>query len=136
VFESPKLPHPFVIEPPLNQKNKFPPRSAFEFDLILFGDMNKKLPYFVYAFREMGQLGIGRRVNGQRGRFSLEKVFHREKIIYEKKDDRIQMPDVPDFDFQDLTASGQSGNCIRVTLVTPLRLKYKNRLTPDLRSKR
>jgi hypothetical protein len=40
-------PHPFVIEPPLTIKTHFPAGSGFNFSLLLMGDANNYLPYFI-----------------------------------------------------------------------------------------
>jgi hypothetical protein len=76
VFETPKAtagqgysrivapPHPFVIEPPLLTETRFPRDSSFDFSLLLFGEANRNLPYFIYAFEQMGKMGMGKKVNG------------------------------------------------------------------------
>ena len=71
VFENGDSLHPFVIEPPLDGERRFQAGEHFDCSLILFGETNEKLPYFVYAFEQMGQIGIGGRVNGSRGQFVL-----------------------------------------------------------------
>lgn len=53
-------PHPYVIEPPLTEKTKFEKGDCFDFSLLLFGETNDYLPYFVYAFENMGETGIGK----------------------------------------------------------------------------
>ncbi len=51
-------PHPFVIEPPLTIEKDLKKGSSFDFNLLLFGDVNKNIPYFIYAFDQMGEIGI------------------------------------------------------------------------------
>ncbi len=46
----PSPPHPFVIEPPATRRTHFLPGEAFNFRLLLFGQANQYLLYFVYAF--------------------------------------------------------------------------------------
>ena len=67
-------PHPFVIEPPLEDKREYAVGEMFESSLLLFGAANRSLPYFIYAFEQIGRIGIGRRVDGKRAAFDLEKV--------------------------------------------------------------
>ncbi|MFH1671912.1 MAG: CRISPR-associated protein Cas6, partial [Pseudomonadota bacterium] len=69
-------PHPFVIEPPLTTETRFPEGGPFDFNLLLFGEVNNNLPYFIYAFDQMGKIGIGKKINGKRGQFALNEVRH------------------------------------------------------------
>ena len=66
----PKVPHPFVIEPPLTEKQVFAPGESFSFHLILIGNAIDYLPYFIYTFTELGKQGIG----SDRGRYDLTRV--------------------------------------------------------------
>ncbi len=93
---SPRLaapPHPFVIEPPITGNTHFPESSTFEFNLLLFGEVNHSLPYFIYAFEQMGQIGIGRRINGRRARFVLESVNKGGQTIYNDTEKKLVQPD-------------------------------------------
>ena len=63
----PKVPHPFVIEPPITEKQSFEPGEAFSFHLILIGQAIDYLPYFIYTFTELGKQGIGQ----GRGKYDL-----------------------------------------------------------------
>ena len=67
-------PHPYVIEPPENTRTRFSKGEPFDFTVILFGRANDYLPYFIYAFEQMGRLGIGKRIEGKRPGFSLKYV--------------------------------------------------------------
>jgi hypothetical protein len=40
-------PHPFVIQPPEAAQTFYPAGAAFDFNLLLFGPVNARLPYFV-----------------------------------------------------------------------------------------
>jgi len=66
----PSAPHPFVIEPPASTQRLVAGGDPLDFGLVLVGRALDYLPYFVYAFVALGELGLGR----QRGKFSLEKV--------------------------------------------------------------
>ncbi|MFZ5646387.1 MAG: CRISPR system precrRNA processing endoribonuclease RAMP protein Cas6 [Bacillota bacterium] len=54
------VPRPFVLEPPLETRTEYGPGERIIFNLILFGKAVSYLPYFIVAFRELGELGIGR----------------------------------------------------------------------------
>jgi len=70
----PYAPHPFIIEPPLEKKNVYRPGEVIDFKLILVGSAVRYLPHFINAFIELGQRGIGRLVNGYRGKCMLNRV--------------------------------------------------------------
>lgn len=55
----PRVPHPFVIEPPLDKRLAYPPGSELTFHLVLIGRAIDYLPYFIYTFIELGNTGIG-----------------------------------------------------------------------------
>ncbi len=131
-FEMNTLPHPFVIEPPLTTKTDFSKGDGFDFNLLLFGPMNEKLPYFIYAFKEMGRVGIGRRVNGQRGNFALQEVKCDYGVIYDAREEKIILPNLQGTVIPKLGNFTGDKTIIKVNLITPLRLKYKNHLAPDL----
>jgi len=126
-------PHPFVIEPPLTTETEFLKGASFDFNLLLFGELNNSLPYFIYAFDQMGRIGIGKKIDGKRGRFVLKEVRHKEQIVYSDADQKLNAIDslnrlsIP-------AASDYSRNVfsLRLILETPLRLKFENRLKADL----
>jgi hypothetical protein len=124
-------PPPYVIEPPLETRTAYPSGSPFNFSLLLFGETNASLPYFVYAFEIMGASGIGKRIKGQRARFTLEKVTSRGNVIYENSTRKLlPVPAVdailhPDWQGPDCTA-------VSIQLLTPLRLKHNNTLSSRL----
>lgn len=127
------IPHPFVVEPPLTTKTHFLPGEAFDFNLLLFGRATEYVPYCIYAFDQMGQTGIGKRVNGRRAGFVLKEVRSGPggETIYSSQDQRLQrvnfsseltLPELPAADIRRIT----------IHLETPLRVKQENHLTADL----
>ena len=86
----PKVPHPFVIEPPITEKQSFKPDEEFSFHLILIGQAIDYLPYFIYTFTELGKQGIGQ----GRGTYDLLQVegigLGNETVpIYDNKDQKL-----------------------------------------------
>lgn len=141
VFETPitvnpennRVPHPFVIEPPLSTETHFPAGSDFDFNLLLFGDYNDSLAYFIYAFDQMGKVGIGKKVDYRRAGFVLEKVTSNGVTLYSGESKQLIKPHEAQSPTLTLDQSQPPGiNRISLTLETPLRIKYENRLKADL----
>jgi len=126
-------PHPFVIEPPLTTETHFQKGDSFDFQLILFGQTNDYLPYFIYAFEQIGNIGIGKRINGKRAHFILKDIKASGKKIYSHEDQILRKGNF----CQNLSLKND-GNLpkgsfrLRIVIETPLRLKFGNRLSADL----
>ena len=125
-------PHPFVIEPPLTMETRFSEGSSFDFHLLLFGKANHNLPYFIYAFEQMGKIGIGKRINGKRGHFSLEEVKADDRSIYSSADQTLKELNPFLLALKDAEDYPQSTFRLRLNMITPLRLKFENHLKADL----
>ncbi len=126
-------PHPFVIEPPPTPQQHFAAGESFDFSLLLIGDANSYLPYFIYAFEQMGQIGIGKKINGTRGRFLLEKVQCGDAVVYTSADPKLNMNQTPEnLGLQVSETDGDKDLCMKLVLETPLRLKFDNRLVAAL----
>lgn len=130
-------PHAFVLEPPSEGKTHYAPGDALECSLLLFGEVNVKLPYFVYAFQQMGRIGMGKRVNGTRGRFVLSRVRSGDRVIYTASDQTLDCSNA----WKTVSGTELSQTCaqrdsrpsrLRVVLETPLRIKFQNRLKAEL----
>ncbi|PIE68205.1 MAG: CRISPR-associated protein Cas6 [Deltaproteobacteria bacterium] len=122
-------PHPFVLQPSLSNRQAYPAGEALQCDLLLFGPVNENFSYFVYAFDQMGRIGIGRKINGKRAGFTLETVNHGEHVMYSANTRAIDQRRVADS--LTLTPGAVSSDDVlrlTVTLETPLRLKFKNRI--------
>jgi len=83
------IPRPFVLEAPARAEAVYPPGGSLRFSLVLVGRAIDYLPYFVVAFRELGNDGMGK----GRGRFNLASVWAhsdgREISIYSAEEGRI-----------------------------------------------
>jgi len=87
-------PHPYVIEAPPGERIRYRAGETFSFDLLLFGRANDSIPYFIYAFNEVGKSGIGSRIDGRRAGFSLVSVTSAGQLIYDGKENRMFPADV------------------------------------------
>lgn len=119
-----EIPRPFVIEPPLEVKTKYKKDETLEFNLILIGKAIEYLPYFVFTFKELGNIGLGK----GRGKFELFKIYNiKEELIYDAKDEILKNSDSK-LDIFNLLSN--FNNCSQLTLnfLTPTRIKIKNDL--------
>lgn len=121
-----RVPHPFVIEPPENSTNLVKKSETLSFGLILIGNAVDYLPYFIYTFERLGQIGIGK----GRGKFSLQSVNNEEKVVY-KKGILIKTPPKK---IEILTISAENLNIssLSIRFKTPVRIKYQRELVSDL----
>lgn len=126
------VPHPFVIKPPLTTRTRFVKGAPFDFDLLVFGEANKNLPYFVYAFETMGKMGIGKKVDGNRARFVLNEVRAGGDVIYTDKTPQLETSPPEQLTLEAPDSQEDQVFRLEITLETPLRLKFENRLQADL----
>lgn len=126
-------PHPYVIEPPLSSQIEYPAGDTFNFNLLLFGNTNESLPYFIYAVTQMGKIGIGKKRSGKRGQFKLEKVSANGRTVYALPDDRLYpLASIPELTIPQTAMDSRQVATVQITMDTPLRLKFKNKLKADL----
>ncbi len=125
-------PHPYVIEPPETERTRFQPGDSFEFALLLFGMANEYLPYFIYAFEQIGGLGIGKRVNGRAARFKLENVSSGGEPVYSSNDATLRAGSFTEELTEETLREGVPADEIELRLVTPLRVKFGNSLRAEL----
>ncbi len=130
-LKGPVAGHPYVIEPPLSQRREYAIGDRFDFNLLLLGDINDYFSFFVYAIESMGQMGVGRKIEGLRGTFEIMDIIAGGESIYdpaqkkftkEYKPESIYLPDSP---------SSLTGR-LDIEFLTPLRFKSGNSIRSDL----
>ena len=123
-------PAPYVLNPPLTNRQAFHPGDLLDFEIVLIGPAIEALPYFVYTFTELGRMGLGSR----RGKYDLVKVdLLRGTEARQIYDGRTQIlsaypPDTliePQPEEKGVTA-------LTLYFLTPLRLKIKGDLLTQL----
>jgi len=127
-------PSPFILEPPLETKTTFSKDDSFEFNLLLFGDINYNFPYFLYAVDQMGKNGVGKRIDGNRGQFRLKYVKFQNDILYSSKTqlcNSIKDIDHLTLDFP-ITNYVDEKYRLKIEIVTPLRYKIDNKVSSEL----
>lgn len=131
-IQSTNLPHPFVILPPLATKEVIESGEKLSFKLTLIGKGIDFLPYFIYAFDELGRTGLGR----NRGQYVLEKVTENRKDneIYTHTTQTLT-GDFQTISFPDLCKSNGQLKADELTLqfLTPTRILFHNQLAIDLK---
>lgn len=127
------IPRPFVIKPPLEETNLYPPGSRLVFDLVVVGKTQDFLPYFIVTFEELGRLGIGVR----RGRFrmlTLESLkadgsWHE---IFHCMDRMVTPPSSPLLPINLMHPGDDQVNALTIRFLTPVLLKQAGRwVKPD-----
>lgn len=136
-FDSPVLknlddiPRPFIIEPPLDTRRIVNKDEKLTFNLILVGKAIEYFPYFIVAFRELGEAGIGR----YRKKFILKEITtdscsnQVKGLIYSDEDSTIRNTEER-FSWLNLVEKShlrikrQKREKIFLNFLTPTRLKH------------
>jgi CRISPR-associated endoribonuclease Cas6 len=126
-------PHPFIIEPSLEEKTLYKPGEELSFRLILIGKAAEYLPYFIYAFDELGKQGIGK----GRGKYSLKEVSRiipgtAACVIYQGaqnvlRDDSRESALAAEAETEPLDRSS-----LTIKFITPTRIVKNEKLVSDL----
>lgn len=125
------VPHPFIIEPPIDERRHYGIDDRLDFILILIGRAVDYMPYFIFAFEEVGRVGVGK----NKGQYSLEKVISmnrdKEMLIYDGKSHFRD--DFNAIDSDEIINVGELPNSHRVKLrfLTPARIKYNGKFIDD-----
>ncbi|MCM8826482.1 MAG: CRISPR system precrRNA processing endoribonuclease RAMP protein Cas6 [Candidatus Omnitrophica bacterium] len=119
-----EIPRPFIIEPPLETKTNYKKDESLEFNLILIGKAIEYLPYFVFTFKELGNIGLGK----NRGKFELDRIcdFKKNKV-YDKEDDILRNFDSR-INFEEIINYYSNLDSLSLNFLTPTRIKIKNDL--------
>ena len=130
-------PHPFILEPSTNSRKSYRKGEDLSFGLTLIGRAADYLPYFIYAFEELGRIGIGK----GRGKYELREVaeeggegdvLQKKRVIY-SGDTKLLTQSKSPIRWADIVINHPPPpHVISVSFITPTRIKYKNSLTKDL----
>lgn len=121
------LPRPFVLQMSLEDKSLFSSGEPLELKLLLIGRGIDYMPYFIFAFEELGHLGIGK----DRGKFKLvsihdaytgSQIYACEDKVVKSEIKRLTMEDLKEIAKETFQNEG------RITFVTPFRTKYNGHL--------
>ncbi len=123
-------PHPFIIEPPTGQRRGYTPADEITFGLTLIGRAIDYLPYFIYAFEELGRAGLGK----GRAKFELVEVGFNEETIYDSETKTLKTFKSGVLSLEPDLLNSETDNSEPITLhfLTPTRIVYNGHLTLDL----
>ncbi len=122
------IPHPFVLEPPLNTKTNYKPGDLLSFNLILFGNAIDYLSYFIYAFEQMAEKGLGKGKN--RGKLIVQSIKRGRKIIYDGASKTIKEK-IKEKELK-IQNSKKKVNQVVIKFLTPVRIVYRGKVTKNL----
>jgi hypothetical protein len=128
-----QVPHPFVIEPPLEERQRYGTEDRLSFQLILVCRAIDYIPYFIFAFEELGRIGLGR----NRGEYKLEKVVSSgtndsEALIYDGKSHIRDDSQLIDLDHLFRDTSPLNYHQITLRFLTSTRIKSRGKLIKDI----
>lgn len=120
------IPRPFVVKPPLEIKTRYLPGESLVFDFVVVGEAINYLPYFIVAFRELGESGFGL----NRARCTLSSIealgLHGEVSAVYDGTEGVVRPPQQNLSWQEITARAASlGSPREITIrfLTPTTLK-------------
>ena len=124
----PSAPHPFVLEPPADDRQLYESGEELAVRLWLVGSAGEYLPYFIYAFDEMGKRGLGR----DRGKAVLTRVETGADAacLYTEETQNISgKPECWNAATIEARVEDLRGKPLKIYFETPMRVKSENRLT-------
>jgi CRISPR-associated endoribonuclease Cas6 len=146
-------PHPFIIEPPPEKRRGYKLGDEISFGLTLIGRAIDYLPYFIYTFSELGNIGIGK----AKGKYILKKVLsvkvsdegsviprfnrgiqdNKTEIIYSSDTKTLKSftPSIMSFPRKwesSLNFKSPNSELLTLNFLTPTRIIYDGHLTLDL----
>ncbi len=124
-----EMPHPFILEPPLEERTSYLPGETLTFSIVLVGSGAKYWNSIVQAVKKLGQIGLGKNCSRGLGRFDLISVVSQGQKIY---DDNVRVSNsfAPENCMSSIPTDIDSKPIYRLVLelLTPIRLQYQGRL--------
>lgn len=128
----PSVPHPFIIEPPSDNKKHYNKGDSLDFNLILIGKAIDYLPYFIYAFEETGRVGLG---SNRQGKFIVDSVINvnpfssESSVIYTGTGNNLKSPVyiISPEHLKDMVDKMEQREEVTFNFLTPARIKYRDR---------
>ena len=129
-----QAPRPYILKPPLETRRAYEPGETLSFGLVLVGRAAAYLPYFIYAFEELGNLGIGR----GKGTFELVEVRHKGvgggadvgDMVYQGGQPAMA-PTGAATVWRDMPGPAVRSDTLRLRLLSPTRLVHQGRMVME-----
>lgn len=113
------VPHPFVIEPPSDNRIKYEKGDNLAFNLLLIGKAIDYLPYFIYSFEMLGDKGLGKK----RARLNLNSIMQKKNIVYDGSTGTLKEKIITEK--ITFNPSERKINSIKITFLTPTRIIHQ-----------
>jgi hypothetical protein len=124
------VPHPFVLDLPVDGRTEYRAGESMTFGLVLVGKAIDFIPYFVVALREMGRAGLGR----GRARWRLDRVEDADRegkrLLYDgtSGDERLVCSATVHRGLDGRASALRDGGRVTLRFETPTRLRFEGRL--------
>lgn len=127
-----EVPRPYVFEPPDGTKMEYAPGERMRFGFTVVGRAAEYMPYFISAFSNMGDEGVGRR----RACYKLERVVARNPLVGTREEifdgevvKNRRLPTV--WENAVRSARGLDGERIYLEFLTPTFVKFKGEVSAE-----
>ncbi|AEE15343.1 CRISPR-associated protein Cas6 [Thermodesulfobium narugense DSM 14796] len=137
IFDSPKpkdsmkmkkypyIPHPFVIFSE-NFETYFSAGDIFDFGLVLFGESIEYLPFFIYTFIKLGEIGFGK----NRAKFEVISVRDGDKELFDQRKKTISSflkePSFLEID-KIISKDEKSFGKLKISFLSPVSLRFEGK---------
>lgn len=120
---------PYILRlPSFNYIKEKANQRTFTFEVLLFGKYTKIFPQIFYAVRLMGENGIGKNSQNERGSFSIKEVLAESQVVYDAATERLIAPAEQTLSVPTSINFKGSYKSLRCELQTPLRIRHSRRL--------
>lgn len=134
-----ELPKPYVlssysISVEDVEKKYIEPGQTMQFTIKIFGNANQYLPYLIHAIIKLGDIGIGKKIEGEkRGRFKLNNVTSNGNELLDKNGMLKHIETISNLSIsQHLNDKDSVLSTLTIKYITPIRLKENSRFTNHL----
>jgi hypothetical protein len=122
-------PPTYVLKPSADNRQAYHPQDTLDFGLTLIGRALDALPYFIFAFDQIGRRGLGK----ERGRYKLCQVNlqrnGQSRMLYDGADQTLRS--LPPAE-SDKMLKSRPASILTLDLQTPLRIKQNGKLVTRL----
>ncbi len=123
-----KVPHPFILWPPLTSQRMILAGQDLSFGLILIGRAHDYLPYFVLVMDELASRGLGK----ERGKCQLEQVMDSQGLVIYDQKKRELLPAATESGADLIRRAGEVPDQVTLEFLTHLRLVREKRIVRKL----